>query len=51
MKPVDYAIGIDLGGTNIKAVAANETGEVMAQSDAETRDDGGVAWAGRTRAL
>jgi glucokinase len=50
-KPVDYAIGIDLGGTNIKAVAANEAGEVLGQSDAETRDDGGVAWAGRTRAL
>jgi len=48
---MDYTIGIDLGGTNIKAVAALEAGEVLAKADAETADDGGNAWAGCVRAL
>ena len=48
---MDYAIGIDLGGTNIKAVAAAASGDLLAQGDAETGDDGGVAWAGRVREL
>ena len=48
---MDYAIGIDLGGTNIKAVAVTESGELLAQTDAETADDGGSAWAGRVRDL
>ncbi|HVQ36217.1 MAG TPA: ROK family protein [Pyrinomonadaceae bacterium] len=47
---MEYAVGIDLGGTNIKAVAVNESGEVLGQSDAETQDDGdGGAWASRVR--
>lgn len=46
---MDYAIGIDLGGTNIKAAAVRPSGEVLEQSSAETRDDGGAAWAARVR--
>src|ERR1044072_9353160 len=46
---MDYAIGIDLGGTNIKAAAVTPSGEVLEQSSAETRDGGGDAWAGGVR--
>lgn len=42
---MDYAIGIDLGGTNIKAAAVTPSGEVLEQSSAETRADEGAAWA------
>lgn len=34
-----YAIGIDLGGTNIKAVAASEEDEILLQTTAETGGD------------
>jgi glucokinase len=33
---MSYAIGIDLGGTNIKAAAVSEDGEVLAQANAPT---------------
>jgi glucokinase len=33
---MSYSIGIDLGGTNIKAVAVSEGGEVLAQTNAST---------------
>ena len=46
---MDYAIGIDLGGTNIKAAAVTPSGEVLDESSAETRDDGGAAWAAAVR--
>ena len=46
---MDYAIGIDLGGTNIKAAAVTPSGEVLDESSAETRDDGGTAWAAAVR--
>ena len=46
---MDYAIGIDLGGTNIKAAAVTPSGEVLEESSAETRDDGGAAWAAAVR--
>lgn len=42
---MDYAIGIDLGGTNIKAAAVTPSGEVLWRSSAETRDGEGAAWA------
>ncbi len=48
---MDYAIGIDLGGTNIKAAAVRPSGEVLAESSAETRDDAGAAWAAGVREL
>ena len=48
---MDYAIGIDLGGTNIKAAAVRPSGEVLAEASAETRDDAGAAWAAGVRGL
>jgi glucokinase len=39
---MSYAIGIDLGGTNIKAVAVSEGGEVLAQANAPTSESGGA---------
>ena len=39
-----YGIGIDLGGTNIKVVAASETGEVLERSTCETRADSPESW-------
>lgn len=48
---MDYAVGIDLGGTNIKAVAVMEDGEILGQADAETGDEDCGAWAGRVRGL
>ena len=48
---MDYAIGIDLGGTNIKAAAVSPAGDVLAQSSAETCDGAGAAWAEGVREL
>ncbi len=44
-----YAIGIDLGGTNIKAIAVSEDGELLDRSIYETGDGGRDAWAARVR--
>jgi glucokinase len=44
-----YAIGIDLGGTNIKAVALTEDGELLERSKCETGDDGRDGWAAKVR--
>ena len=41
---MNYAIGIDLGGTNIKAVAVTEDGEILDQSSCETGADAAGAW-------
>ena len=46
---MDYAIGIDLGGTNIKAAAVGAAGELLAESEAETGGDERSSWAGRVR--
>ena len=46
---MDYAIGIDLGGTNIKSAAVTREGELLERSSAETSDDGSGAWAERVR--
>jgi glucokinase len=40
---MSYSIGIDLGGTNIKAVAVSDEGEVLAQSNAPTSGEDGAA--------
>ena len=40
---MSYSIGIDLGGTNIKAVAVSEGGEMLAQSNAPTSGEDGAA--------
>ncbi len=34
-----YAIGVDLGGTNIKAVAVADSGEILHKCTAETKDE------------
>lgn len=39
---MSYSIGIDLGGTNIKAAAVSEDGEVLAQANAPTPADEGA---------
>ncbi|HEY9793710.1 MAG TPA: ROK family protein [Candidatus Obscuribacterales bacterium] len=40
---MQYAIGIDLGGTNIKAIAVNREGMILGQASRETGDRGGNA--------
>ncbi|WP_044239189.1 ROK family protein [Flexithrix dorotheae] len=43
----NYAIGIDLGGTNIKAILINEDGEILAQRQQpiiDTVKDNGAQW-------
>jgi glucokinase len=39
-----YAIGIDLGGTNIKGLIITESGEVICQHHIPTKDDGDGNW-------
>jgi glucokinase len=39
-----YGIGIDLGGTNLKVVAASHAGEVLERSSSETRADSPESW-------
>lgn len=44
-----YAIGIDLGGTNVKMVAITPTGEILAQSSTLTGEAHLAEWSGRIR--
>lgn len=46
---MNYAIGIDLGGTNIKGIAVTPAGKVLAEIAAPTGDDGTRDWAGNVR--
>jgi predicted NBD/HSP70 family sugar kinase/uncharacterized phosphosugar-binding protein len=47
-----YAIGIDLGGTSIKAASVSEAGEVLGRADAETQDGASPgAWTSTIRSL
>ena len=46
---MDYAIGIDLGGTNIKAVMVSESGELLGHHTCQTEDDSAANWAGLIR--
>ena len=47
-----YAVGIDLGGTNIKAASVSMDGDVLARADAETRDTASPgAWIETIRGL
>ena len=39
-----YAIGIDIGGTNIQALAVTQTGRVLADVLTQTGDNGGKSW-------
>ena len=40
----NYAIGLDIGGTNIKALAVTPGGRVLAQTVVPTGDTGGRGW-------
>ncbi len=40
----NYAIGLDIGGTNIKALAVTPGGRVLAHTVVATRDTGGRGW-------
>lgn len=53
MKPSPYSIGIDLGGTNIKAVAVDPVGQILGRASRPTRDAVATAdaWAKTTREL
>jgi predicted NBD/HSP70 family sugar kinase len=46
---MSYAIGVDLGGTNVKVAAVSESGEVLESLTFETRDEPGGTWAERIR--
>lgn len=48
-----YTIGVDLGGTHIKAASVSETGAVTGRATDETRDrdDGQAGWIHTVRAL
>ncbi|MFL6208636.1 MAG: ROK family protein [Pyrinomonadaceae bacterium] len=48
---MSYSIGVDLGGTNIKAVAVTGSGQVLDHITAATEDDDSTRWAGRVREL
>ncbi|MGH7969422.1 MAG: ROK family protein [Limisphaerales bacterium] len=41
---MNYAIGLDLGGTNVKGVAVTPQGRILAQWSTPTADGGGTAW-------
>lgn len=42
---MSYAIGVDLGGTNIKVAVISEDGEMLEWSTGETADDATGSWA------
>jgi glucokinase len=46
---MDYAVGFDLGGTNIKAVAVSTDGTLLDHSTCPTEDDESAVWAERVR--
>lgn len=46
---MSYAIGVDLGGTNIKAAAVGEDGSVLEKLTFETNDDESGGWASKIR--
>lgn len=48
---MQYSIGLDIGGTNIKAVAIDLAGEVLVDLDVPTRDDAADSWKADTKAL
>jgi glucokinase len=46
---MDYAIGVDLGGTNVKAAVVSVGGDVWEEATFATEDDTAAAWAERIR--
>lgn len=47
--PSPTYIGLDVGGTNIKCVAFNAKGKILAQEAVPTADDGTKSWLNRAR--
>jgi glucokinase len=45
-----YAIGIDLGGTNVKTVAVTAAGKILREDHFGTQDDSAARWMDATRA-
>lgn len=48
---MNFALGLDLGGTNIKLVCVSPEGKILAQRSAPTRDDAHATWAEHVRDL
>src|SRR5882672_7501005 len=48
---MNYAIGIDLGGSSIKAVTATPAGEALSRHNIEFDPDRNMEWAEKIRAL
>ena len=48
-RKANYCIGVDLGGTQIKAVAVVRSGKVLAEVSSPTEDTGNSAWAVNVR--
>lgn len=46
---MSYALGIDLGGTNIKALAVTARGRVLAEMNTPTEDAGNRRWIARVK--
>lgn len=46
-----YAIGLDIGGTNIKAVAIDPAGQVLEEQNMPTQDDVNNVWKSHARRL
>lgn len=42
---MNFALGLDLGGTNIKLVCVSPEGKILVQRSAPTRDDARATWA------
>jgi glucokinase len=49
MRSATIFIGLDVGGTNIKCVAFNSKGKVLAEEMLPTSDDGSKSWLNRAR--
>jgi predicted NBD/HSP70 family sugar kinase len=48
---MNYAIGIDLGGSSIKAVTATPAGEALSRHNIDFDPDKNMEWAEKIRAL
>src|SRR3712207_4566261 len=47
----DYSLGIDLGGSSVKAVAVTESGELLARDNVAFDVEEGMDWAEKIRIL
>ena len=51
MTAEEFAIGIDMGGTNVKSCVVTPAGRVLAEDHFETADDQAASWAARIKSL